>query len=103
LENINFERILQYNINNGHRYVVEVSVFDKGVPIRSSKTLVYVPLLNYNVNAPQYTIPVTIAAAITLPPGSQLGILNAWDIDGDTVFYQLDPKSNFTRLNFSFN
>lgn len=90
---------MQYNLNNAHRYAVEVTVYDSGTPIRSSKALIIVPLLNYNVNPPQYTSPVTIAAAITLNIGTQLGILNAWDIDGDTVFYQLDPANNVNIIN----
>ncbi len=95
----NFKGTLKYNINSQHRYVVAVTVYDSGTPVRSSTSLVIVPLLNYNVNPPQYTSPVTIAAAITLPVGSQLGILNAWDIDGDQVFYQLDPANNVNVLN----
>jgi hypothetical protein len=69
------------------------------VPQRSGSALVIVPLQNFNVHAPQYTPPVTIAAAITLNSGSQLGILNAWDIDGDGVTYQLDPSNSASILN----
>lgn len=94
----NFKGVLQYNINSAHRYVVQVTVRDKGTPVRSSTALVIVPLINYNCNPPQYLSPVTIAAAITLKPGSQLGILNAWDIDGDSVSYQLDPKSKLNSF-----
>jgi hypothetical protein len=96
---LNFQGKLFYNINNAHRYVVELTAYDKGVPTRSSKALVFVPLLNYNVHAPQYDPPVSLAAAITLKPGSQLGILNAWDIDGDKVTFQLDPLNNQDVLN----
>lgn len=85
---------LQYNINTAHRYVIEVTVRDKGTPVRSSKAIVFVPLINYNCNPPQFTAPVTIAAAITLKPGSQLGILNAWDIDGDSVHYELSSNQS---------
>ena len=88
------KRKLLYNVNKAHRYVVEVIVTDDGVPRRSGRALFFVPLINYNVNPPQYT-PVTIAAAINLPIGSQLGILNAWDIDGDNVIFTLDPLSQF--------
>jgi len=66
-----------------------VTVSDNGFPARKSSALFIVPLINYNVNAPQYTDPVYIAAAITLPPSSLLSYLNAWDIDGDGVIYEL--------------
>jgi hypothetical protein len=89
-----YKRQLFYNINNAHRYVIELTASDKGIPERFGKAYVIVPLENYNVNAPQYTSPVIIAAAITLKPGQQLGILNAWDIDGDNVYFSLDPSSN---------
>lgn len=90
----NFKGRLFYNINNAHRYVVKVTVSDNGFPSRSSSALFIVPLINYNVNAPQYTSPVTIAAAITLQPGTQLAILNAWDIDGDNVYFTLELSKN---------
>ena len=86
-------RQLSYNVNGAHRYVVELTATDNGLPSRSSKALVFVPLINYNVNPPQYNSPVLIAAAITLSAGSQLGILNAWDVDGDQVSFKLDPAS----------
>ena len=90
----NFKGTLNYNINNAHRYIVEVTVSDKGFPTRTGKALFIVPLINYNVNAPQYTPPVVIAAAITLEPGTVLSILNAWDIDGDKVEFTLEPSKN---------
>jgi hypothetical protein len=90
----NFRGKLFYNINNAHRYVVEVTAYDSGVPQRSSKALFFVPLINYNVNPPSFTDPVILVAAITFPEGQQLGILNAWDIDGDVVSFSLDPTSN---------
>jgi len=64
-------------------------VSDNGVPNRKSSALFIVPLINYNVNAPQYTDPVYISAAITLQPNSFLSYLNAWDIDGDKVIFEL--------------
>jgi hypothetical protein len=78
----NFKGTLNNNINNAHRYIVEVTVSDKGFPTRTGNALFILPLINYNVNAPQYTPPVVIAAAITLEPGTVLSILNAWHIDG---------------------
>ena len=89
---------LFYNINGAHRYVVEVTATDKGLPPRSSKALIIVPLINYNMYPPQYTSPVLITAAITLNSGSQLAILNAWDIDGDNVYCSLDSSSRFNCL-----
>lgn len=89
-----FNRKLDYNINNAHRYIVEVTVSDGGFPSRTGKALFIVPLINYNVNPPQYTPPVVIAAAITLEPDTVLSILNAWDIDGDQVEFTLEPSKN---------
>jgi hypothetical protein len=91
---VNFDGKLLYNINGAHRYPIELTVFDDGVPIRSSKALLIVPLINYNVNAPQYTAPVDISASITLPIGQQLGILNAYDIDGDNVLYSMSTDNS---------
>ncbi len=62
---------------------------DNGRPIRCSKALFIIPLVNYNVNPPMYTAPVIINAAITLKPGRLLGKLNAYDIDGDKIKYSL--------------
>ena len=87
-------RNLDYNINNAHRYVVKVTVSDNGFPARTGEALFIVPLINYNVNVPQYTSPVIIAAAITLKPDTILSILNAWDIDGDSVEFSLEPSKN---------
>ena len=84
---------LNYNINNAHRYVIELTAYDSGVPQRSSKALVFVPLINCNVNPPSFTAPVILVAAITFPPNCQLGILNAWDLDGDVVSFSLDPSN----------
>ena len=89
---VNPAQYLQYFTNNEHRYVVELTVADSGVPPRSSKALVIVPLLNWNNNKPQVLSPVVIAAAVTLSVGSQLGILNAWDLDGDGYTFQ--PSSD---------
>ena len=98
-------RKLLYHINNAHRYVVEMTAYDRGTPQRSSKALVIVPLLNYNVNAPQYTAPVIISAATTHLKGELLGILNAWDIDGDKVQYSLNTSkihSNIAAIIFTY-
>jgi hypothetical protein len=91
---VNFDGKLLYNINGAHRYPVELTVADNGVPIRSSKALLIVPLINYNVNAPQFTEPVIILASITLGIGQQLGILNAYDIDGDNVLYSMSTENS---------
>lgn len=94
LYTFNFKGKLSYNVNNAHRYVVELTVYDLGVPQRSSKALVYVPLVNYNCNPPFFTAPVIIAVAITFPSNNQIGILNAWDVDGDAVSFSLDPANS---------
>lgn len=86
---------LFYNNNCGHRYVVQMTACDNGKPNRCSTALVFVPLQNANCHAPQYTAPVIILAAITLKKSAQLGILNAWDIDGDRVTYHMDPSSEY--------
>ena len=44
------------------------------------------------MNKPMYTSPVIINAAITLTAGSFLGILNAYDLDGDVVTYSLSSS-----------
>ena len=75
--------------------MVLVTACDNGKPNRCSTALVFVPLQNANCNPPQYTAPVIILAAITLQKSTQLGILNAWDIDGDKVTYSMDPTSLF--------
>jgi hypothetical protein len=89
----NFRGKLNYNINSAHRYVVELTVYDTGVPQRFTKALVYVPLINYNCNPPSFTSPVILVVAITFPAGCQIGILNAWDTDGDSVSFSLDPSN----------
>jgi hypothetical protein len=103
----NFRGQLFFNINNAHRYVVELTVFDSTfdsnstvVPIRNSTALVFVPLTNYNVNPPNYSSPAILVVAITFEPNRLVGILNAWDLDGDKVTFSCDPKSKHPRLNF---
>lgn len=88
----NFRGTLDYNINNAHRYVVEMTVFDGGKPQRQGKALVYVPLINCNVHPPSFT-PVTLVVATTYDVNCQLGILNAWDVDGDSVSFELSPSN----------
>lgn len=94
----NFRGKLIYNINNAHSYVVELTAFDNGVPTRNSTALVFVPLINYNCNPPNYHQPAILVVAITFEPNRLVGILNAWDLDGDRVTFSLDPKNNQTIL-----
>ena len=82
--------------------MVLITACDNGKPNRCSTALVFVPLQNANCNAPQYTAPVIILAAITLQKSTQLGILNAWDIDGDKVTYSMDPSSLYFNLYLHF-
>lgn len=95
---LNFAGSLFYNINNAHQYVVQLTVYDSGIPRRSSTAIVIVPIINCNCHAPSYTAPAVLVAAITFEPNRLLGILNAWDIDGDRVTYSLDPLNNATVL-----
>ena len=80
-------------MNNAHRYVVELTACDKGVPSRCSTANVVVPLTNYNSHPPTYQAPVLIYASITLTKGSQLGQLNAFDVDGDNIKYSIHSSS----------
>lgn len=82
---LNYAGQIFYNINNAHRYVVLLTVYDSGVPQRMSNAFVFVPIINYNCFAPNYTQPAILVAAITFEPNRLLGILNAWDLDGDKV------------------
>ena len=86
-----------YNINRAHRYEVILTACDHGIPQRCTDALVTVPLKNYNVNAPDYTKPVVIHVAINHGVNEKIGILNAFDIGGDKVSYQLSPKSNYRK------
>ncbi|CAF0737580.1 unnamed protein product [Brachionus calyciflorus] len=90
---------LSYNIDNTHRYVVEMTACDTGVPRRCGKALVFVPLMNYNVHAPSYTNPTILVAAVTFNIDQQLGILNSWDLDGDNVNFALDSSNDQTIRN----
>lgn len=85
---------LSYNIDNTHRYVVEMTACDDGVPKRCGKALVFVPLLNYNMQPPSFTEPTILLAAITFQPGHLIGILNSWDLDGDLVSFSMDPSTS---------
>lgn len=80
--------------------MVLMTVCDSGSPQRCGTAPVYVPLVNCNDNEP-FSEPVVIAAAITLKPGSILGILNARDLDGDGVTFSLDNTSNFSSNTYS--
>jgi hypothetical protein len=68
---------------------------DNGVPALSTTALVFVPLVNYNVNAPKYTGPVVIDVAINFNYKIYpfFAILNAYDIDGDQVTYGFAPNT----------
>lgn len=99
--NLNFKGNLSYNINGAHRYEVTVTACDQGIPKRCTDALVTVPLKNYNMNAPDYTKPVVIHVAINHAVNEKIGILNAFDIDGDFVSYQLSPKNTFDAFDVS--
>jgi hypothetical protein len=94
LFSFNFRGKLNYNVNTAHIYVVELTATDTGVPSKSSKALVYIPVSNFNMNPPSFDSPVILTAATTLPVGSQIGILNAWDLDGDAVSFSLVRSSD---------
>ena len=81
-----------FNINNLHQYSILLTAADNGQPVRRSTAIVLVPLLNFNMNAPSYSAPYSIAAAINFKTNTEITILNAWDLDGDSVSFSLDPN-----------
>jgi hypothetical protein len=84
---------LDYDRQQSHRYEFDIYVEDNGVPPRKSQAKILIDLTNKNDEWPQFqddNMVTTIKDNID--PGSTVFIVQAVDLDGDSVSYRFQSK-----------
>lgn len=95
---IKVKKNLDFDRNPSHSYEFTVFATDKGSPPKSSSVLVRVPVTNVNDEAPEFTgTKLEIDLDENAVVGTVVAIIQAIDLDGDSVKYYFTPKETQYR------
>ncbi|KAK7504632.1 hypothetical protein BaRGS_00004118 [Batillaria attramentaria] len=85
---------LDYDRNPSHLYEITVYATDKGTPPKSSSVNILITVTNVNDESPEFTSTDTVINVDeNAPIGTVIAIVQAVDLDGDTVSYYFSPRS----------
>ncbi|CAH1779064.1 unnamed protein product [Owenia fusiformis] len=102
---ITTKTMIDYDLTPLHMYQLNIGVTDSApTNPRTATTMVQVNMRNENDNAPQFVPPEqTIRLNQQAPRGTLVAVLQAYDLDGDRITYEIRSSNSPTTFNLDPN